>query len=334
MAQNDPTAMAVRQRCLRRRSLVLGPMLALPGLARAQPARFPDRPVTLIVPFPAGGTTDVQMRALAEAATRHFGQQVIIENRPGAGSTLGAQAVARARPDGYMVAQMTLPAIRIPLMQRMSYDPRRDVTPVIHLTGYTFTIMVRGDSPWRRWQDLVADARANRGRHRWGNTGAIGTPHLTMIELAEREGLEVEHVPFRGEADALQAVLGGHIEASTAGTGYAQLAQEGKIRFLTVWTRARLARFPDLPTLLELGYEGMVVTSPYGLVAPPGLDPAILASLHEGFRRALHDPAHLAVLERLDQPLEYLDPEAYARFLAATIEQESRRIERLGLRQG
>ena len=187
-----------------------GALLAAPGLGGAQ-ARFPDRPITLLVPFPAGGTTDVQMRALAEAATRAFGQQVITENRPGAGSTLGAQAVARGRPDGYTVAQLTLPAIRLPLMQRMAYDPARDFTPILHLTGYTFTVMVRAESPFRTWQELVADARANRGRHRWGNTGANGTPHLTMIEIAEREKLEVEHIPFRGEADALQAVLGGHI---------------------------------------------------------------------------------------------------------------------------
>jgi tripartite-type tricarboxylate transporter receptor subunit TctC len=307
--------------------------LAAPAALRAQP-RFPDRPITVLVPFPAGGTTDVQMRALAEAATRAFGQQVIIENRPGAGSTLGAAAVARARPDGYLVAQMTLPALRLPLMQRMAYDPRRDFTPVIHLTGYTFTVMVRGDSPWRSWGDLVADARARRGQHRWGNTGANGTPHLTMLDLAERERLEVEHVPFRGEADALQAILGGHIEASTAGTAYGQLAVEGKIRFLNVWTRERVRRYPEVPTLLELGYAGMVVTSPYGLVAPAGLDPALLAALHEGFRRALHDPAHLAVLDRLDQPNEYLDPPGYARFMAETIDMEERRVERLGLRTG
>ncbi len=318
----------------RRRTLLAGaPLLALPATPRAQ-ARFPDRPISLIVPFPPGGTTDVQMRALAEAATRHFGQQVLVENRPGAGSTLGAAAVARARPDGYLVAQMTLPALRLPFMQRMAYDPRRDFTPVVHLTGYTFTIMVPGNSPFKTWKDLVADAKARPGKHRWGNTGANGTPHLTMIDLAEREKLEVEHIPFRGEADSLQAILGGHIECATAGTAYGQLHQDGKIRFLTVWTRERVKKYPDVPTLLELGYDGMVVTSPYGIVAPAGLDPAILAPLHEGFRRAAHDPQHLAVLERLDQPLEYLDPAAYAKFMQETIDMEERRVQRLGIRTG
>src|SRR5919199_1948424 len=142
------------------------------------PTRFPDRPITVLVPFPPGGATDVQMRALAEAATRHFGQTVLTENRPGAGSTLGAAAVARAKPDGYLVAQMTLPALRLPFMQRMPYDPRRDFTPIIHLTGYTFGVLVRADGPYRTWRDLVEDARRNPGKHRWGNTGANGTPHL------------------------------------------------------------------------------------------------------------------------------------------------------------
>jgi tripartite-type tricarboxylate transporter receptor subunit TctC len=307
--------------------------LASPAALRAQP-RFPDRPITLLVPFPPGGATDVQMRGLAEAATRAFGQTVLTENRPGAGSTLGAAAVARAKPDGYLVAQMTLPALRLPFMQRMPYDPRRDFTPIIHLTGYTFGVLVRADAPWKTWPELVADARARPNRHRWGNTGANGTPHLAMVDLAEREKLDVEHIPFRGESEGTTALLGGHIEAQAAGTGAAPLVADGKLRYLNVWTRDRVARFPEVPTLLELGYQGMVVTSPYGLVAPAGLDPAILTVLHEGFRRALHDPAHLAVLARLDQPVEYLDSADYARTMATTIDVEEQRVIRLGLRGG
>ncbi|MEN0073308.1 MAG: tripartite tricarboxylate transporter substrate binding protein [Paracraurococcus sp.] len=307
--------------------------LALPALARAQ-GQFPDRPITLLVPFTPGGATDVQMRALAEAASRAFGQTVVTENRPGAGSTLGAAAVARARPDGYLVAQMTMPALRLPFMQRMPYDPRRDFTPILHLTGYTFGVLVRADSPWKTWQELVADARARPGTHRWGNTGANGTPHLAMMELATREKLEVEHIPFRGESDAYPALLGGHIEAQAAGTGGAQMVVDGQLRFLNFWTRERVPRFPEVPTLLELGYQGMVITSPYGLVAPAGLDPGILGVLHEGFRKALFDPSHLAVLARLDQPVEYLNSTDYARIMAETIDAEEAMVKRLGLKTG
>jgi tripartite-type tricarboxylate transporter receptor subunit TctC len=307
--------------------------LATPALARAQD-RFPSRPITVIVPFPAGGATDVQMRSLLEPATRAFGQTVLIDNRPGAGSTLGAAAVARARPDGYLLTQMTAPALRLPWMQKMSYDPRTDFTPVIHLTGYLFAVVVRADGPYRSWADLVADARRRPGAVRLGNTGANGTPHLTLAELAERETLDVIHVPFRGEADGIPAVLGGHIEALAAGSSTAPMVEQGQLRWLNVWSAERSPRLPAVPTLVELGYPDLVVTSPYGLCAPAGLDPAITRALHDGFKAALFDPTSIATLQRLDQPLQYLDSAAYARFMTETIALEQRRVEKLGLRTG
>jgi tripartite-type tricarboxylate transporter receptor subunit TctC len=307
--------------------------LAAPRVLRAQ-ERFPGRPITVLVPFPPGGATDVQMRAMAEAAARAFGQTMIVENKPGAGSTLGAATVARAQPDGYLLTQMTLPCLRLPWMQPMPFDPRADFTPIIHLTGYLFGVVVRADGPYKTWQDLVADARRRPGRVRIGNTGANGTPHLTMVDLAEREKLDVVHVPFRGEADGVPQVLGGHIEALAAGSGAGQLVNEGKLRFLNLWGRERSERWPDVPTLVELGYEGMVVTSPYGLCGPAGMDPAVVKALHDGLKAALFDPQHLAALKRLDQSVEYLDSAAYGRFMLEVIEMEKRRVERLGLRTG
>jgi tripartite-type tricarboxylate transporter receptor subunit TctC len=317
------------------RRTALGAALAAPFVhGAAAQERFPSRPITIYVPFPAGGATDVQMRSLAEAATRHFGQTVLVENRPGAGSTLGVAAVARARPDGYLVAQMTLPGLRLPHMQRMPYDVTKDFTPIIHLTGYLFAVIVRADGPYQTWQDLVADARRRPGQVRLGNTGANGTPHLTLVELAEKERIEITHVPFRGEGDMVPALLGGHIEGGAGGSGVGQLVDEGKLRMLNVWSRERSPRWPNVPTLIELGYAGMSVTSPYGLVAPAGLDPAVRRALHDGFRAALHDPTHLATLRRLDQPLEYLNSEDYARNMLEVYEQERQRVERLGLRTG
>jgi tripartite-type tricarboxylate transporter receptor subunit TctC len=317
------------------RRAALGAALGVPALRAATAQdRFPSRPITIYVPFPAGGATDVQMRSFAEAATRHMGQTVLVENRPGAGSTLGVAAVARARPDGYLVAQMTLPGLRLPHMQRMPYDVTKDFTPIIHLTGYLFAVVVRADSPYRSWADLVADARRRPGALRFGNTGANGTPHLTIVELAERERLDVVHVPFRGEGDLVPSLLGGHIEAGAAGSGVGQLVDEGKMRFLNFWSRERSQRWPTVPTLIELGYQGMAVTSPYGLVAPAGLDPAVRRALHDGFKAALHDPAHLATLRRLDMPLEYLDSDAYARNMLEVYEQERQRVAKLGLRTG
>ncbi len=315
-----------------RRAVLAAPAL-LPFAARAQ-ARFPDKPITILSPFTAGGATDVQMRSLAEAATRAFGQTVLIENRPGGGAVLGMSAVARARPDGYTLAQMILPGMRLPFMQRMSFNPRTDFTPVMHVTGYTFGVLVKADSPWKTYADLVAEMKRRPGQIRWGNTGANGTPHLTNVDLAERDKVEVIHVPFRGEADATPALLGGHIEAASTGTGSGELVQQGSLRFLNFWTRERVKRFPTVPTLLELGYQGMVVTSPYGIVGPAGMEPGLVAALHDGFKRAQFDPAHLATLDRLDQPNEYLNSADYARFMAQTIDLEEARVKRLGLSSG
>jgi tripartite-type tricarboxylate transporter receptor subunit TctC len=301
----------------------------LPGLARAQ--AFPNRPITIQISFPAGGATDVQMRSFAEAATRAMGQQVIIENRPGGGGTLPAANMRNARPDGYTLAQFALPAIRLPFMQRMAFNPRTDFTPIIHVTGYLFMVCVRAESPYQTWADLVADARRRPGEVKIGNTGANGTPHLTLIELAARERIEVLHVPFRGEGDAVPALMGAHIDASGTGSGVLQLIQDGRLRALNVWPRARSPKLPNVPTLIELGYQDMVVTSPYGIVGPLGMDPEIVRRLHDGFRVALHDPAHVATLERLDMPLEYLNSADYGRFILQTADYEEARVKRLGL---
>jgi tripartite-type tricarboxylate transporter receptor subunit TctC len=316
----------------RRRLLLAGlaaPAIA-PGLAAAQ--SFPSRPITLLVPFPPGGSTDIQMRAFAESASRAFGVNVITENRPGAGATLSAAAMLRTHPDGYTIAQFPLPAMRLPFMQRMAFNPRTDFTPIIHLTGYLFIMCVRGDSPYQSWADLVADCRRRPGEVRWGNTGANGTPHLTLVDIAQRENIEVIHVPFRGEADSTPNILGGHIEAAATGSGPLTLIGQGRMRALNVWSRERSSKIPDVPTLGQLGYDNMVVTSPYGLVGPKGMNPEIVHRLHEGFRAALHDPAHLATLERLDMPLEYLNTADYAAFMARTTDEEEARVQRLGLR--
>jgi len=313
---------------MQRRTLLATPIL-LATPARAQ--TFPSRPITIQIAFPAGGATDVQMRSFAEAASRAFGQQVIVDNRPGGGGTLPALNMRNTRPDGYTVAQFPLPAMRLPFMQRMAFNPRTDFTPIIHLTGYLFMICVRTESPYRTWADLVADARRRPGEVKIGNTGANGTPHLTLIDLAAREGIEVLHVPFRGEGDAVPAMIGGHIDASGTGSGVLQLIADGRLRALNVWSPSRSPKLPDVPTLLELGYQDMVVTSPYGLVGPQGMEPDVVRRLHDGFRIALNDPAHVATLARLDQPLEYLSSEDYGRFIQTTTNAEEARVRRLGL---
>jgi tripartite-type tricarboxylate transporter receptor subunit TctC len=215
------------------RRAALGAALAVPFVkGGAAQERFPNKPITIYVPFPAGGATDVQMRSFAEAATRHLGQTVLVENRPGAGSTLGAAAVARARPDGYTVSQMTLPALRLPHMQRMPYDVTKDFTPIIHLTGYLFGVVVRADAPWQTWQQFLDDAKANPGKIAYGSPGVGSTLHITMERIAAERGIEFLHVPFRGGADNAQAMLGGQTQAMADSSSWGPLVEGGRARLL------------------------------------------------------------------------------------------------------
>lgn len=295
---------------------------------------FPERPVTLIVPWPAGGGTDIALRALAETTSKHLGQRVVVENRPGAGGTVGPAWMAKnAKPDGYVVSQIPITVFRMPHMTKADWDPLNDFTYVIHLTGYTFGVVVRADSPIKTWKDLIAFARANPGKLTYGTPGTGTTLHITMEEIAAREGVKFLHVPFKGNADATTALLGGHIIASADSTGWGELVDAGKLRMLVTWGAQRTKRWPNVPTLKELGYP-IVSASPYGIAGPKGLDPRTVRVLHDAFRKGMEDPAFIRTLERLDQNESfYMPPEEYSRFVRKLYEEEKANVERLGLKQ-
>jgi len=320
------------QSLTRRSALALGAGAALARPAAAQQDRFPDRPVRLIVPWPPGGSTDGQMRAMAEIAARHLGQPIVIENRPGAAGTLGALAVKDARPDGHTLAQMPISVFRLPhMMDRPNFDPLKDFTYVIHVTGYLFGVVVRADRPWRTWRDFLAHAKANPGAVTYGTPRVGSSLHITMEQIAERLGIEWVHVPFRGGAENMQATLSGTIDATADSTGWAPLVEAGNLRLLVVWSAERAKRFPEVPTLRETGLD-IVSASPYGFAGPAGMDPGVVRVLHDAFRVALLDPAHLAVLERFDMQPWYLGGADYAAFAERLYREEGEMVRRLGLR--
>lgn len=317
----------------RRRAVLLGlgaGLLPAPAL-RAQ-ARFPDRPIRLLVPWGAGGTTDIQMRALADQAARRLGQPVIVENKPGAGGVLAAQQLLQERPDGHVLAQMPISVFRHPQMaSRALFNPLEDFTWVIHVTGYLFGIVVRADAPWRTLGEFLDYAKANPGRVNYGTPGVGTSLHITMEQIAGLRGIEWTHVPFRGWAENAQSLLGGQIQASADSSGWADLVQSGRLRLLSVWSEQRAKRFPDAPTLKESGID-IVSASPYGLAGPKGMNPEHVRVLHDAFREALFDPAHIAILDRFDMAPMHLGPEDYATFARRTYQEEGEMIRRMGLR--
>ena len=315
----------------RRVALGLG-VAALYRPAAAQ-RRFPDRPVRVLVPWAPGGTTDVQMRALCDAASKRLGQPVVVDNKPGAGGILGAQALAGGtRPDGYVLAQMPVSVFRYPQMAaRPPFDPMRDFTWIVQLTGYLFGVVVRAEAPWRDFREFLAYAKDNPGKVTYGTPGVGTSLHITMEQIAEQRGIDWVHVPFRGTAENVQALLGGQIDATADASGWGELVKDGRLRLLATWGAERAKRFPDAPTLREQGVD-IVSASPYGLAGPKGMDPAVVQVLHDAFKAALDDPAHLAVLERYDMSIAYLDSADYAEAARRQYEEDGAMIRRLGLR--
>lgn len=304
-------------------------VLAIPGMALGQ--EFPARSITMIVPWPAGGSTDTHMRRFSEISSKYLGQPVVVENRPGGGGTLGPGTMAQtARPDGYTLSQLPMGAFRIPHMQKVAWDPLRDFTYIIGLTGYTFGVVVRSDSPLKSFREMLDYARANPGRMNYGSTGTGTSPHLLMEEVAMKAGVEFLHVPFKGNAELTQALLGGHIMAQSDASGWGRFVDAGTFRLLVTFGSQRTKRWPGVPTAKELGL-GIVSNSPYGIVGPKGVDARVVRILHDGFKKALEDPEHLKMLDQLDQEPWYQSSEDYLKYARETFTRDRALIERLGL---
>jgi tripartite-type tricarboxylate transporter receptor subunit TctC len=255
---------------------------------------------------------------------------VLIENRPGAGGTLPAQALQQARPDGHTLAQIPLGVFRLPYTQRMTWDPLKDLSYILGITGYAFGVVVPSESPIKTWADFVAYARANPGKLSYGSTGVLTSPHLTMEDIAQRLNIELNHIPYKGSADMMQAILGGQIMAAADSTGFAPHVASGRLRVLNTWGAQRLAKFPDVPTLTELGIP-LVQASPYGLAGPRGMDAALVQRIHDVFKQAMETPAHVEALARYDQALMHMNPQQYLRFAEDTFRREKALVEKLGL---
>jgi len=291
---------------------------------------FPAKPVTLLVTFPAGGPTDIAGRALAEATSKYLGQNVIVENRPGATGTLGAAALVNARPDGYTVSMIPITVLRLPHMENVAFDPMKDIRYVMGVSGYVFAVVVRADAPWKSMADLIAAAKQRPGVISYGSHGIGGSVHLATEELSSAQGIKLNHIPYKGSADMLTAMLGGHLDVAVDSTGAVPHVAAGKARVLAVLTEKRTPVWPDAPTLSELGY-GIVSTSPYGIGVPAATPPAVVKVLHDAFKKGLEDPIHVKTLEKYNQPLWYLSTEDYTKWAREQYEKERKIIESLGL---
>ena len=312
---------------------ILGLAASLPLLflvaAAAHAQQFPSKPVTLIVPWPAGGSTDIYFRKLGEITQKQLGQNLVIENRPGGSGNNGPTTMAKtAQPDGYTISQLTISAFRAPHMQKVDWNPVTDFTYIIGLAGYTFGVVVKADSPFKTFNDLIAYARANPGKLSYATPGTGTSLHLAMEEVGAKAGVQFLHVPFKGYADGAIALMGGHVMVQVDSTGWAKQVDAGAQRLLATLGDKR-TRW-GAPTVKELGVD-TVSASPFGLVGPKGMSPQVVKTLHDAFKRSLDDPEYHKLLATLDQPAWYQSSEDYARWAAETFKAERATIERVGL---
>ena len=324
--------MLARRTLLAGASLFATPLattLATPAFAQA---KYPDRPIRFLIPWPPGGALDALHRQMFEIVHKDLGQPVLIENRPGARGTQAALfLINQARPDGYTLAHHHLSILRHPFLTKArTWDPVADFTYIMQVSGFLFGTAVRADSPWKTFAELMAAAKAEPGKYSYSTSGIATTNHLAMEDILEREGGEMLHIPYRGSQEGVTALLGRQISCVADSASWLPNVEAGELRLLSVWKRERLRAVPQAPTLMDLGYN-MVVTSPYGIVGPKGVEPEIVDTLHRAFRKAMEDEASQAIINRWEMPQEYLGPADYLAFARQRTEYERTTVARRGL---
>jgi tripartite-type tricarboxylate transporter receptor subunit TctC len=309
--------------------------LAITAFAALAPAAwaqdYPTRPVTLIVPWAAGGQTDITLRTLAEAASKHLGQPIVIENKAGGGGTVGgATMAATAKPDGYTIAQIPIGVFRLPIMQGATYDPLKDFTYIANIAGYVFATYCSAESKLKSWKDVVDYAKANPGKLTYASPGHGTSNNIGMELIAANLGVKFTEVPFKSTNEVNIAVAGNHTMCGVSGLDAKQLADAGKLTFVNVWSAERVQKVPDVPTLKELGVP-FVFESPWGLAGPKGMDPKIVARLQDAFKKASEEPAVKEAFVKYEMVPNYMDAATYTKFVADYMVSERANLTKLGL---
>jgi tripartite-type tricarboxylate transporter receptor subunit TctC len=305
-----------------RRATLALPLLAMPGLARAQAQGFPSKPVRIVVAFTAGGTTDIIARLVGAQLERRWGQPVVIDNRPGAGGNIGADHVVKSPPDGYtlLVGSVGPLAVNVSLYRNMPFDPRRDFAPVTLLAGVPNVLIVRPDFPARTVAELVEEARKRPGQLSYASTGSGTSSHLSGVMLDGMAGIQTIHVPYRG-AVALNDMLAGRVDFMFATIpSVIEQIRAGRFRAMAVSSTTRSRSLPEVPTMVELGFPEFDASSWFGMVAPARTPPEIVAKIADDVHAILRDPA----IERqmIDQGADPVGngPQAFAAFIAREVD--------------
>ncbi len=304
--------------------------LLMAGTLPAAAQDYPTKPINLIIQYPPGGSTDLTGRALAIGAKKYLGQPIICENKAGGGGTVGVALVAAKPADGYTIGIITSSPTMAFHMGKLNFHPLNDLTPIMRWGNYLFGIVVRADSQWKTIQELIQYAKQNPEKISYGSPGVGTPPHLAMEELSLASGLKFTHIPAKGIAENNTALLGGHIDMVSDSSGFAPLVDAGKFRLLATWGEKRCTRYPQAPTIKEVGYD-VVARSHLGIIGPKGMPKPIVAKLADAFRKAMDDPEFISVMKKFDMDNYYLGTEDYEKYMKADFENIGKLVHKLGL---
>ena len=311
--------------------LVLTGLILVPNGIPAAAADYPDKPITLVIQYPAGGSTDVTGRALANAAKKYLGQPIICENKSGGGGTVGVSLVAAKPADGYTIGYITSSPTIAYHMGKLNFHPVNDLTHIMRWAGYLFGLVVQTESQWKTIQEFIQYAKQNPQKVSYGSPGMGTPPHLAMEELASLAGgIQFVHIPYKGGAESNAGLLGGHVDSVSDSSGWAPLVDAGKFRLLVTYGYQRSTRYPQVPTLKEVGYN-MVSPGPIGLIGPKGIPKPIVAKLHDAFKKALDDPDYKAMMKKLDMTSLYQNSEDYEKYVREDSDRIGKLVKKLGL---
>jgi len=295
--------------------------------------QYPVKPLTLLIPWAAGGGTDLIARALSEPTSKSLGQPIIVVNKPGGGTTIALVQLMNAKPDGYTIGYITGSGIMMPHLQSVPYDVNRDFVPIIRFIEFgTLGIVVRSDSPWKSLNELIEYARANPGKVKY-TTPAVGNPnHIAMESLAKEAGVKWVHVPSKSSADILSGVLGGHLDVAATSPDWKPHVLAGKMRLLATLGQKRSGTFLETPTVMELGYK-TYAPSFGGLVGPKGLPQPIAEKLHNIFKESMNDANFQKTCRQFDIDPSYNSPEGLAKDIRALNELYGKFVKEYGLKK-
>ncbi len=300
--------------------LVAASLCCAPMHALAQ-VDYPNKPITLVVPFPPGGVTDIAGREVAKNLTKYLNQVVIVENKVGAGGNIGTQYVARSKPDGYTLGLLTVSAMSIAphVTKNLGFNPSKDFTPITNVITTDGAIVANTATPFSTLKDFIAYAKANPGTVSYASVGTGSIPHLTAEMFAQRAGVSLMHVPYKGAGPAMQDLLANQIALSfetSIATSLNNVAS-GRLKILAITGAKRSAAVPNVPTVAESGFPGFSAQGWFGLFAPANLPPKILEVLNKAVTEALREPEVIARFEKLGVQPDPQTPAAFTKFLEA-----------------